>query len=75
MKVLLAIKPNANHENIRRYVASRFADLAIELQIVSVLAATQNTQSAQRAALAQLRSLSNELRQCAPIEQVRTQLL
>ena len=75
MKVLLAIKPNANHENIQRYVASRFADLAIELQIVSVLAATQNTQSAQRAAIAQLRSLSNELRQCAPIEQVRTQLL
>jgi nucleotide-binding universal stress UspA family protein len=75
MKVLLALKPNADPENIRRYITSRFADLAIELQIVSVLASTQNTLSAQKAAIAQLRSLSSALRQCAPIELVRTQLL
>ena len=48
MKVLLAIKPNANHEEIRRYIASRFADLAIELLLVSALPVSQNTQSAQK---------------------------
>lgn len=75
MKVLLAIKPNANQEEIRRYIASRFADLAIELYLVSALSVSQNTQSAQRNALSQLKALSVLLRQCAPVQQVRTQLL
>ena len=75
MKVLLAIKPNANHEEIRRYIASRFADLAIELLLVSALPVSQNTQSAQKNTLSQLKALSVLLRQCAPVEQVRTQLL